>query len=196
MSLQVNLLKKTERRYQGIVGMKVLVLGAVSVFAAITFLAFFLAAISKMTLNSNLDRARHEWARLEPPTSALRAAQAATAANSKTLSELESWSKGDHPSMYRVLRAVQENVPPQMELYHFSVGAEQTNGNDSVACALRISGIAKGELTVVEAKRQFNTDAELRSFCGEVKLVSSQRYSGDAWAFAFEGRRLSEGAKQ
>ncbi|MEI8206319.1 MAG: hypothetical protein WCG03_05520 [Kiritimatiellales bacterium] len=45
------------------------------------------------------------------------------------------------------------------------------------------------------AKRQLNADAELRSFCGEVKLGVLQRYQGELWAFALEGYRLAEGAK-
>ncbi|MEI7850424.1 MAG: hypothetical protein WCH86_01170 [Kiritimatiellales bacterium] len=195
MSLQINLLKKTERRYQGIVSMKVIVLSSISLLAAITVLVFLLAGISRMKLNSNLSRARRASERIEPQAVALRTAQAAIAANRKILSELENWSKIDRPPMYSVLRAMQKNVPPQMQLYHFLVSAEQTNGNDSATCTLRISGTAKGELTVIEAKRQLNADVELRSFCGEVKLVSSQRYQGDVWAFALEGHRLAEGAK-
>ena len=195
MSLQINLLKKTERRYQGIVSMKVIVLSSVSLLAGITVLVFLLAGISRMRLNSNLDRTRRASERIEPQAAALRIAQAAIAANRKALSELENWSKSDRLPMYSVLRAVQKNVPSQMQFYHFFVGAEQTNENDSVTCTLRISGTAKGELTAIDAKRQLNADAELRSFCGEVKLGVLQRYQGELWAFALEGYRLAEGAK-
>jgi hypothetical protein len=195
MSLQINLLKKTERRYQGIVSMKVIVLSSISLLAGITVLVFLLAGISRMRLNSNLDRTRRASERIEPQAIALRTAQAAIAANRKTLSELENWSKSDRLPMYSVLRAVQRNIPPQMELQHFLVSADQTNGNDSVTCRFRISGTAKGELTAIEAKRQLNADAELLSFCGEVKLGVLQRYQGELWAFALEGIRLAEGAK-
>jgi hypothetical protein len=195
MSLQINLLKKTERRFQGIVSMKVIVLSSVSLLASVTALVFLLAGISRVTLNSNLERARRALQRIEPKADQLRNAQAATAANSETLSELENWSKSDRPLMYSMLRAVQKNIPSQMELYHFFISADQANENDSAPCTFRISGTAKGELTVIDAKRQLNADVELRSFCGEVKLVSSQRYQGEVWAFALEGYRLAEGAK-
>ena len=72
MNLQVNLLLKSERRYQGMVSMKVLALSSVSVLAAVTILVFLLAGISRMTLNSNLDRARHEWNLLDPQAAAIR----------------------------------------------------------------------------------------------------------------------------
>lgn len=196
MSLQVNLLKKSERRFQGIVSMKVMVLGSAGVLVSITILIFLMAGLSKVTLNSNLTSARREWERLGPQAAVLRAAQAATAANRKTQSELESWSKGDRPLMYRVLRSVQEDVPAQMLLYHFSACVEQTGQQDPLLCKLRISGTAQGELTAVEAKRKLNADDELRRFCGEVKLVSSRRYSEESWAFALEGCRSPEAANQ
>lgn len=194
MSLQVNLLKKTERRYQGIVSMKVILLGSGSLFAAITILAYLLAVISKMTLNSELDHARNEWARLEPSVVALRATQAAIESNNKTLSAIERWSKDIQPSMYSILRAVQKNVPAQMALYHFSASMEQ-DGEDHADYVLRMSGTANGELTAVAAKRQLSDDAKLSGFYGEIKLVSSQRHFGEAWAFALEGRRLADRTK-
>ncbi len=189
MSLQINLLKKTERRYQGIVGMNVMVMGSVSVFAGITILTFLLAGISKITMSANLERARHEWKLLEPKAAVLRAAQDAAFANHKKLSELKNWSEGACLPMYSVLRSVQESVPAEMELWHFSAGIEQPGENDPLTYEFRISGTADGEMTALEAKRKLNDDAELRSFCGEIKLISSKRYVGDAWAFELEGHR-------
>jgi hypothetical protein len=195
MSFQVNLLKKIERRYQGIVSMKVMVLGSVSVLAGITILVFLLAGVSKMTLNANLDRARREWERLEPQAAVVRKAQAAIAINSKTFSDLESWAKGDHPSMYSVLYAAQSRIPAQMALDNFYAGLEEAFDADPAYYTLRFSGRSLGELTAVEAKRLLNAEADLRRFCGEIKLVSSQRESGETWIFALEGRRPTGGAK-
>ena len=189
MSLQVNLLKKAERRYQGIVSMKVMVLGSVSVLVSITILVFLLAGISKVTLNANLDRARREWERLEPLAAVVRNGQAAIAANNKTLSELEGWAKGDHPSMFSILRSVQSRIPSQMALENLYAGLEQGAEKEPSYYTLRLSGRAQGELTAVEAKRQLTADAGLRRFCGEIKLVSSQRDAGEIWIFSLEGRR-------
>jgi hypothetical protein len=195
MILQVNLLRKTERRYQGIVSMKVMALGSVSVLAGVTILVFLLAGISKMTLNANLGRARSEWARIEPQAAVVRKAQAAIVANGKTLSDIERWSKGDHPSMFSILYAAQSRIPAQMALDNFYAGLEQTSSTDPFYYVLRFSGRSQGELTAVEAKRLLNADADLRRFCGEVKLISSQRESSEIWIFALEGRRPVGGAK-
>jgi len=196
MNLQVNLLKKAERRFQGIVSMKVMVLGSVGVLAGITLLVFLLAGISKVSLNSNLDRARREFDRLESQAVQVRSSQAAIAANNKTRTELESWAQGDHRSMSKILRAVQSRIPAQMKLDNFFAGIEQADEKAPIYYALRLSGRSQGELTAVEAKRQLNANAEVRGFCGEVKLVSSQRDAGEIWIFALEGRRPAEEVKQ
>ncbi|NOU36749.1 MAG: hypothetical protein HOO88_08265 [Kiritimatiellaceae bacterium] len=196
MSLQVNLLKKAERRYQGIVSMKVMALGSISVLASITILVFLLAGISKMTLNSNLDRARHEWERLDPQAAVIRSGESAITANRKTLLELNAWATGDHPSMFNILLAVQSQVPAQMSLENLYVGLDQVSDTNSASSyVLRLSGRAQGELTAVDAKRRLNSSAGLRSFCGEVKLVSSQRESGEIWLFSLEGRRPAGGVR-
>ena len=195
MSLYVNLLKKSEQRFQGIVSMKVMVFGSLSVLAGTMILVLLLAGISKVTLRSNLDRARHELECLEPHAAMLRTVQSAILANRKTMSGMEGWSTDTRLPMYRVLRSVQENIPSQMMLYHFSAEVEPVSEKDPLTYSLRVSGTANGELTAIETKRQLNASADLRKFCGEIKLISSQRYFGDAWAFALEGHRLSGGAK-
>lgn len=197
MSLHINLLKKTERRFQGIVSMKVIVLGSVSLLASITVLVFLLAGISRVRLNSNLERTRHASERIEPQAALVRNAQAATAANRKTLAELKSWAEGDHPVMFGILRAAQSQIPAQMALENFYAGLDQEGiGKEASSYyILRLSGRVRGELTAVEAKRQLNADDGLRRFCGEIKLVSSQREVGETWIFSLEGRRLTGGAK-
>ncbi len=194
MSLQINLLKKMERRYQGIVSMKVIVLSSISLLAAITVLVFLLAGISRMRLNSNLDRTRRASERIEPQANLIRAAQAAAAANRKTLADLKKWEQEDHFDMFSILRAVQSRIPQRMTLEHLYAGTEQAIGADPFY-TLRLSGRAQGELTTVEAKRQLNENDEVRGFCGEVKLVSSQRDTGEIWIFALDARRLAGGAK-
>ena len=196
MDFKINLLKKTERRYQGMVSMKVMVLGSVSVLVSVGIMVFLLAWISNLSLNIDLQRARTEWEGLSSQELAVRSARAATASNTKMLAALERPGTAGRPPMYSGLRAVQENVPSQMELYHFSAGVEQGREQDSLMCTLRISGTATGELTAVEARRQLNADARLRSFCGEIRLVSSKRYFGESWAFALEGHHLTEGARE
>jgi hypothetical protein len=175
--------------------MKVIVLGSVSLLASITVLVFLLAGISRVRLNANLSRVRHASERIEPQAVQVRNAQAATAANRKTLAELESWAQEDRFSMFGILRSVQSRVPARMTLENLYAGMDRDAVAGPVYYTLRLSGRAQGELTAVDAKRQLNDSAEVRGFCGEVKLVSSQREAGDIWIFALDGRRVAEGAK-
>jgi hypothetical protein len=157
-------------------------------------LVFSMAGISKMTLNSNLERARREWKRLDPLAAVVRSEQTASVANRKTLSELESWTKGGQMAMYRILYELQSRIPAQMALENLYAGLEEASDTEAYY-TLRFSGRAQGELTAVEARRHLNASDGLRRFCGEIKLVSSQREAGDTWIFALEGRRAAEGAK-
>lgn len=195
MNLQVNLLKKTERRYQGIVSMKVMALGSFGVLGAVTFLVLSLAGISKVTLNTNLERARQEWKNLEPKAALVRKGQASVIANRKTLADIEGWSQGGRVPMSGILRAVQREIPAQMALENLFAGLQNGFDDDKLYYMLRLNGRTQGELTAVDAKRQLNASAAIRTFCGEVKLVSSQRESGEKWTFALDGRRLAGGAK-
>jgi hypothetical protein len=196
MSLQVDLLKKVERRYQGIVSMKVMAIGSVSVLVGVTILVFLLAGISKMTLSANLDRARNEFGRLDPQAAMIRNGQAAIDANRKTLEDLKNWSQGEHIPMFSILRSVQREIPAQMALENLYAGLESEAEAGPVYFILRLSGRAQGELTAVDAKRRLNSSAELRRFCGETKLVSSQREAGEKWMFMLEGRRLAGDVKR
>jgi hypothetical protein len=197
MSLQVNLLKKTERRYQGIVSMKIMVLASVSVLAGVTMLVLSLAGISKMTLRTNLDRARREWNRIEPLAAVVRADNAAASANRKMLEAVEEWSQSGNVPMNKLLRAVQRETPAKVELSELYAGREPALDSGEIFYVLRLTGRAQGELMAVNAKRELNNNSDVRRFCGEVKLVSSQREVADSWTFALEGRRqANEGGRK
>lgn len=195
MSLQVNLLKRSERRHQGIVSMKVMVFSAIGLLTGITVLISLLTGISKITIAAELKYARQEFQQLEPQVEKLRAVQTAEKANREMLAHLKSWTENAGPPMYAVLRSLQKNIPADMRLYHLFAGTEQTAEKETSAYTLRISGTANGELTAVETKRQLNAAPELRQFCGEIRLVSSRRHFDESWAFVLEGRRPIEESK-
>jgi len=193
VSLQVNLMKKTERRYQGIVSMKVMIFCSVSVLAGVMMLVFSLAGISKVRLSTNLERARQEWGRLEPQETGVRRVQAAAAANRKSIDMLDARMRGEQVFIHTVLQELQRNVPDSMELENLFVGLDQAGAKAPVYNVLRFSGRVQGELTAVDVRRTLSANELIHRFCGEVRLVSSRREAGDIWAFAIEGRREGEG---
>lgn len=194
MNLQVDLLKKTERRFQGIVSMKVMVLGSVGVLVGTLVLVLSLAGISRMTLQANLLRVRREWERIEPVVKVVRGDAASTEANWKVRDRLNAWSKGGSTPMYQVLRETQREIPERMQLNNLFVGIQESEDGDDFYL-LRLSGRVLGELVAVEGKRKLNSNADITGFCGDLRLISSAREAGDVWAFALEGRRAAGGAK-
>lgn len=195
MSLQVDLLKKTERRYQGIVSMKVIVLGAASLLIGIAILVFSLAGISRVTLNANLDRAQREWDRMEPQAEIVRRAGIAVKSNQDVLKQISAWSGEDAVPMYQVFRSVQSEIPKHVQ-FNSIVASVREDSDQKPFHLLQINGRAMGELVAVDTKRKLNSNESVRAFCEEVRLVSSQRGLGDEWTFSFEGKRMLEGEQK
>lgn len=193
MNLQVNLLKKSEQRFQGVVSLKVMAFGAAGILAAVTLLTVSLSAAARMRLNAQAERVRMEWKEVDAPSVRARANQTALDANRKVLAIAEGRAESGVIPMYRVLLAVQENIPERMAIGVLRAGEEQ-GADKKIEKVLSFSGRARGELTAVEARRNLNRNATLQQFCGELRLISSQRAEGDNWIFALEGRRAAEGS--
>lgn len=195
MSLRIDFLNKTERRYQGIVSTKVMVLGSIGVLAGTTILVLSLVMISKATQTANFKRAQREWERINPLTTAVRQNGVAAEENRKTIARMDLWAQGGSASMHTILRAVQQELPERVQLNNLRAGIEKKTADEPVAYHLRLSGRALGELVAVEAKRKLTDNETIQAFCGDIRLVSSEREQGDVWTFALEGRRLMEESK-
>ncbi len=192
MNLQINLLKKSERRYQGIVSMKVMVLGSATVLIGILALFFVLAGIHKVTLMAHLERTRREWIRIEPISLTVRRQVDATRANRKSYEGVQEWAKRTGAPLYKILRELQRSVPVQVQVFRLEAGVFPGQKEGISECTLQLNGRAEGvggELLAVEFKRNLNGSTEVQNFCNEVRLVSSQREADDVWVFAMEGRR-------
>lgn len=197
MNLQINLLKKNERRYQGIVSMKVMVMGAIAVFGGILLLFFVLAGIAKVTVLANLERTRREWTRQMPISSVIRMQTAAASANRRTLNSLDEWSERTGAPLHKIMRELQNSVPTQVQLSRVYAEITESGSSGQPECVLQLSGWAVGEggdMLAVEFKRNLNYRKELRSFCDEVRLISSRRESDASWVFSLEGKRIVEEA--
>lgn len=198
MNLQVNLLKKTEQRYQGIVSMKLLIAGSVAVFAGILLIFLLLSGIAKMTLNANIERARSEWTQREPVAGVIRGQSEAAAQNRRTLSMLEEWSGRVNAPMYKILHDLQQCVPAQIQLSRLYAGVVPDPEKGTPEFRMQLNGWAVGQggdLLAVDFKRDLNDNPVIRNFCSEIRLVSSQRETGDVWLFALEGSKKAEGAQ-
>lgn len=191
----MDLQRKDGRSNLSRVRIKTILLAGVSGFAGLVVVGFLAAGISHIAISTRTERIQHELETLRPRAATLRTAQGAVSANRKMLAEFKNWVGDSGLPMHQVLRAAQEEIPAEMELYHFTAAVEPSGEDAWIARTLYISGSADDEEIVIKAKRQLDGDSRLRSFCGKVKLASSQRYSGNSWAFALEGWRLSGAAQ-
>lgn len=183
-------------RDRAAVGVREILTLASAVFAGTAILLFLLAGILKITRHSKLEHVQSALEKLAPHAEQLRAVKEAVIINDKMIAAVDEWMEPGSPPMYRILRAVQENIPPQIVLYHVAAGIEEAVEDSPPARTLYLSGTAEGELVTVETKRRLNADADLHNFCGEIKFALSQRHSSKSWAFAFEGRHLSGAVEQ
>lgn len=196
MSLRVDLLKKNERRYQGIVSMKVMVLGSVGVLLGTSLLVLALALISQATQSSNYKRAKKSWEDIKPTVAVIKENGVAAEANRKTLERIDAWTKGGSVPMYKILREVQKEIPAEIQLQSMRAGILEGESEDQESYyILRISGLAIGALLPVDAKLKFNSNENITGFCGDVRLISSDPVGEDMRSFAIEGRRAQEEAK-
>lgn len=197
MSLQVDLLKKAERRYQGIVSMKLMVLGSLSVLVGTLVLVLILAGISRASLRANLERSQREWERVQPLAAAVRAHGVAAEANAETLRRTDAWMQGRRAPMHEILRETQRAIPSQIQLQSLHAGIVEIEQSDEPSSyILRLGGRARGKLVAVEAKRTLNKNETIIGFCGDVRLISSEREAGEVWTFALEGQWRVEGASK
>lgn len=198
MNLQINLLEKNERRYQGVVSMKVMVLGSVLVFVGILLLFFVLTGIAKVTAMANLERTRREWTRQMPIAAVIRTQGEAVAANRKTAEALENWTARSGAPFHKIIRELQRSVPSQVQLSRVYAGVTDSGTPGKSGCVLQLSGWAVGEggeLLAVEFKRNLNASEQITGFCNEARLISSRRETDTSWVFSLEGRRTIEEAQ-
>jgi hypothetical protein len=188
MSFRVNLLNKTERRYQGIVSMKVMVLGSLSVLVGTTVVVLSLAGISQAGQKANLKRSRLEWDRISPQAEAVRVKGIAAEKNQKTLARLDVWVKGGNAPMYQILREVQKEIPAAIQLKSLRAGIMKgEDKNQSDFYMLRLSG-TDDEMVGTTAASALKANKIISNYCGEILLKASSSVN----AFAMEGRRPLE----
>ncbi|HKL20530.1 MAG TPA: hypothetical protein VJ904_01915 [Tichowtungia sp.] len=196
MNLRIDFLKKSERRYQGIVSTKVMVLSSIGVLLGTSLIVVSMAMITKASQAASYRRTNQEWERLSPLAAAARQNEAAMNKNQKTLDRIHAWGKGGSAPTYAILREVQQEIPDQMELRNLQAGILEDGADEPPVYILRLSGRIFGEMVAVDTKRKLTENEVIHDFCGNIRLVSSGRESGDIWTFVLEGRRAQEETPQ
>ncbi|MEN7972990.1 MAG: hypothetical protein ABFR47_04055 [Verrucomicrobiota bacterium] len=205
---RVNLLKRSERRYQGVVSRKFMQVGIV--VSSILFLSLFvgLRLVQYAGLQSNLRGSRIVWESLEPRLAVAKEQQRVLATNRQVLELLDAWRKSQVP-MEGLLLDIQEAIPENVQLMRISL---RSNAKNSIArnadelklgYSLTLQGVSQGEQAenaVINLRKGLQERDHLSTFFDSLKLVSMRKRQGRSGEnmreFSFEGLAAEDGRNQ
>jgi hypothetical protein len=120
MSLRVDLLRDSERRYQGPVSVRFAVATAGLTVGAILFLAGAILVYRQISLSSDLKWARREWEKIKPRHEEILRTEKEVAADQAFLTELDAWAQ-TRINWNEVLGEFQKTVPSNVQLTRLEV---------------------------------------------------------------------------
>jgi hypothetical protein len=147
---RVNLLKKSEQRYQGAVSRRFLL---VSIIVTPILFITFLSAIKLIqytAVKSHLNSSQEVWEGLEPRLELYKAEQRGLAGNKRGLELIAAW-QGTKVPLSQLLNEIQDTVPGGVQLTRLAIRSEPKSSvydkpKDFVLdYTLTVQGVAQGE---------------------------------------------------
>jgi hypothetical protein len=190
MNIHVNLLKRSEYRYQSPFDALRVASRACLGTTLLAIVVVLLASGTKMIRSSGLRNVNKEWSAIETTVSELKKIKAAEAANRKTRQTLEGSLEGARDDVHRQLIVIQETLPDQACLMHLYIGEEK--GFDSKRYTVfRLAGETKGdqgEIAPVQWKRSLSKSETVLSVAGDVLLDRFKPEEDARWSFTLLAR--------
>ncbi len=147
---RVNLLKKSEQRYQGAVSRRFITISVI--VTPILFIAVLsgIKILQYTWVQADLKASREIWTNLEPKLALFNEKNRSLAANRQMLALFEGWQNSQLP-MVDLMNEIQDAVPMNVQFSRFSLKAEvapaiyRTPEKMRLKFALQIDGIAQGD---------------------------------------------------
>ena len=196
---RVNLLKKSERRYQGAVSRRFMLVSIV--VTPILFIALLsgVKLIQYGGVQADLKASREIWKTLEPKLAVALDQQRGLKTNRQALSLINGW-KDSQVSMEALLLDIQEAIPENVRLTRVSIRSEvkaslyRDADELDLDYRLALQGVSQGEQaedTVINLRRDLLKKEHLSTIFDSVKLISMRKRSGadgeNMREFSFEG---------
>ena len=196
---RVNLLKKSERRYQGAVSRRFMLVSIV--VTPILFIAVLsgVKLIQYGGVQVDLKASREIWSSLEPKLAVALDQQRGLKTNRQALSLINGW-KDSQVSMEALLLDIQEAIPENVRLTRVSIRSEvkaslyRDAEELGLDYRLALQGVSQGEQaedTVINLRRDLLKKEHLSAIFDSVKLISMRKRSGadgeNMREFSFEG---------
>lgn len=183
---RVNLLKKSERRYQGAVSRRFMWVSIV--VTPILFIALLsgVKLIQYGGVQADLKASREIWNTLEPKLAVARDQQRGLKTNRQALSLINGW-KDSQVSMEVLLLDIQEAIPENVQLTRVSIRGEvkaslYRNADElGLDYRLALQGISQGvqaEDAVINLRRDLLRKEHLSAIFESVKLTSMRKRRG------------------
>lgn len=197
---RVNLLKKSEQRYQGAVSRRFMLISLV--VTPILFIAILsgIKIIQYGGIQASLKSNHEIWSALEPRLAVAKEQKKGLRVNRDALSLINGW-KESQVFMENILLDIQSTTPANVQLERVSVRSEgrvskYRSGDElSLGYELAVQGVSQGEHaedTVINLRKKLLTKTYLSSMFDSVKLVSMRKQQGrngeNMRRFSFEGK--------
>lgn len=205
---RVNLLKKSECRYQGAVSRRFMLVSMV------VTPVLFIAVLSGVKLiqyggvQADLKASREIWTTLEPRLATALEQQRGLKTNRQAISLLNAWQESQ-VSMEGLLLDIQEAIPENVQLMRISIRSEMKaslyRNADEVKLDYRLAlqGVSQGdqaEDAVINLRRDLLKREHMATTFESVKLTSMRKRSGadgeNIRDFSFEGLSADVGGKK
>lgn len=180
---RVNLLKKSEQRYQGTVSRRFILISVV--VTPILLIAVFSAIkmVQYTGVQSDLKAKRAIWENIEPQLALFNEKNQSLTINRKVLDLFEGWEQSQLP-MAEILNGVQQIVPGNIQLMRLSVrgaidgSVYETPQDMELDYSMQVEGQAQGERAETDVWQfltDLNDNATISSQFATIRLAGSMR---------------------
>lgn len=180
---RVNLLKKSERRYQGAVSRKFMLISIVVTPILMIAVISGVKLIQYGGIRANLRSSREIWERLEPRLAVALEQQGGLKTNREALTLFNAWQDSKSP-MEELLLDIQKVIPENVQLKRISIRNDVTsslyqNEEDlQLDYRLVLHGVSQGdqaEDAVIRLRRELLSQGRFATIFDSVKLTSMRK---------------------
>lgn len=200
---RVNLLKKSEQRYQGMVSKSFILLTSVGGPVLLLVLIFGIMMAQNSSVKSQLASSKVVWENFGPRLDSYRAEKQGLTTSSKIMGLFEGW-EGSRMSIVELMDEVQERVPSNIQFARMSIRSDAKGpvykSAEALALnySLAIDGQAVGqqaESQVLKLQKDLQASASVNKSFDSLKLVSMRnRQDADGMEMS-DFRLLAESGK-
>jgi len=202
--IRVNMLKKSEQRYQGAVSRRFMLVVAVVTPIVIIALLSGIKLIQYSSIKYDLKTSREIWVDLEPRLELFKNENRGLAANNKLLALFDEWKNAQAP-MEGLLNDLQGVVPANVQLTRLSIRSKQSapryDSADDMALTyeLMIDAISQGdraEEEIIRLPKSLATCNHFATTFDSLKLASLRKSGGASEVNRREFKLVSEQASR